>query len=270
MSLFLKTDKADRRRFLRFCNFVQGLVPDQDFELWRRWAKAELSSSKRLSSSHEKLLWSPWMSTGKDNTGSCQSYWSSPVCCGGVREEIALEATWGQRSAARYLLFWMMRNRFFFASWMCDDVISCTSQTFFLLHSSSLHPVLWGNDSAPGIGWQKDIFQMTQFARALKWMTCFISNDRLAAFTAHLLLAVPPLLCCVAAELRSLREVVTVSPGLWEAGRKCFWQIEAIAAVSTQFQCFWFSPNHAIFGEALVLVDWFPHQYTTTTAAQID
>lgn len=81
-----------------------------------------------------------------------------------------------------------------------------------LLDSSSLHPnpnPLWEERlRAPRIGWRKDIFQMTRVAHALKWMTCFISNGRLTAFTAHLLLAAPPSLCSAAVELRSLKEAV--------------------------------------------------------------
>lgn len=50
MSLFLKTDKADRRSCLRSCSFVgnQGLLGYQDFELWRRGAKGSSATPRDL------------------------------------------------------------------------------------------------------------------------------------------------------------------------------------------------------------------------------
>lgn len=77
---------------------------------------------------------------------------------------------------------------------MCDDRQSVNISELLPLDSGSVHQAaLWEEWlCAPRIGWQKDIFQMTRVAHAPKWMTCFISNDRLTAFTAHLLLAAPP------------------------------------------------------------------------------
>lgn len=115
--------------------------------------------------------------------------------------------------------------------------------------------------TAPGIGWQKDIFRMTRFARALKWMTCFISNDRASAFTAHLLLAALPSLCSVAAELWSLKEAVGT------VGRCRFHLDYGNQRGSSGKSKVWLvfdqrSGGWVFSGELLVLVGWFPHYQT--------
>lgn len=158
---------------------------------------------------------------------------------------------------------------------MCDDRQSVNISELLPLDSGSVHQAaLWEEWlCAPRIGWQKDIFQMTRVAHAPKWMTCFISNDRLTAFTAHLLLAAPPPTLFSGSEASVIKRGggnrrCRFSLGLREAERNaCFLQVKATVGLwsacgQLRFQrtfSFWFPPNSTISGEAGLLVGRFPH-----------
>lgn len=106
MSLFLKTDKADRRRFLRSCSFVQGLreessAPPRDFQ-------APLKSYSELPGCQQvKITLAPVSVIGPVQFAMVVSerklHWKRPEVRG-LQPDISCFG-------------WLD-----FASWMCDDI----------------------------------------------------------------------------------------------------------------------------------------------------